>query len=281
MKKGEVYITIGCNKYIIHSEITAMAFPISIQLFSLRDDLERDPRATLTALKEMGYDGIEPYGGKSLYGFTPEEFIHFMNELGLKVPSAHISYETLLSDTDDTLAFHKALGCKYLAIPYMVHEKLPGGSEFDCIAENMSIICEKGKEYGIQICYHNHEKEFEKLDGKYIMEHLLESVPEMKAEYDTAWISVMEQDPVEYIRAHKERCALLHLKDYYREFDIKYKRGELRPVGYGVQNIPGLLDAAKEADVEWIVVEQDDPAFGKTNLECAKMSIEYLKVIQK
>ncbi len=258
-----------------------MAFPVSIQLFSLREDLEKDPKGTLIALKKMGYDGIEPYGGKDLYGFSTEEFIDFINELGLKVPSAHISYETLLADPDDTLAFHKSLGCKYLAMPYMIPEKLPGGEDHDGVFENMQMICEKGKEYGIQICFHNHEGEFKKLDDKFIMEHIMDGVPSLKAEYDTAWIAVMNIDPVAYIRNNADRCALIHLKDYYRKKEVTEGRGELRPVGYGVQNIPHLLDAAEDAGVEWIVVEQDTAAFGKTNLECAKMSIDYLKTIQR
>ncbi len=256
-----------------------MAFPVSIQLFSLRDDLEKDARATLTALKDMGYDGVEPYGGKDLYGFTPEEFIEFMNEIDLKVPSAHISLETLLEDTDGTLAFHKALGCKYLAMPYMLPEKLPGGEKHEGVYEDIQMVCEKAKEYGIQICFHNHETEFHMFEDKYIMEHIMDGVPSLKAEYDTAWIAVMNIDPVEYINANADRCALIHLKDYYRKKEITEGRGELRPVGYGIQRIPHILDAAEAAGVEWIVVEQDTAAFGKTNLECAKMSIDYLRQI--
>ncbi len=256
-----------------------MAFPISIQLFSLRHDLEKDPRAVFTALSEMGYEGIEPYGGKDLYGMTPDEFMALMNELGLKVPSAHISYETLMRDPDDIISFHKALGCKYLAMPYLHPDNLPGGKDHEGTYANISMLCNKAKEYGIQLCFHNHEGEFKKIGDQYIIEHIMNGVPELKAEYDTAWIAVMNQDPVEYIRNNLDRCALIHLKDYYRKADIKEGRGELRPIGYGIQNIPFLLDAAEEAGVEWIVVEQDLPAFGKSNLECAEMSIKYLKTI--
>lgn len=258
-----------------------MVFPVSIQLFSLRDDLEKDPRAILTALKEMGYDGIEPYGGKNLYGFSPEEFIEFMNEIDLKVPSAHISFETLMANPDDTFSFHKSLGCKYLAMPYLNPDKWPGGEDHEGAYEQIQMLCEKGKEYGIQLCFHNHEGEFAKLGEKYIIEHILDGVPDLKAEYDTAWMAVMNVEPVEYIKSHADKCVLIHLKDYYRRKEITEGRGELRPIGYGVQNIPHLLDAAEEAGVEWIVVEQDLAAFGKSNLECAKMSIDYLKQIMK
>ncbi|MBR6649966.1 MAG: sugar phosphate isomerase/epimerase [Clostridia bacterium] len=258
-----------------------MIFPVSIQLFSLRDDLEKDARNTLISLKEMGYDGIEPYGGKDLYGFTQKEFIEFMNSIDLKVPSAHISFETLMADPDDTFSFHKSLGCKYLAMPYLNPAKWPGKEDHEGTYEQIQMLCEKGKEYDIQLCFHNHEGEFAKLDNKYIIEHILDGVPGLKAEYDTAWIAVMNVDPVEYIKENADKCALIHLKDYYRKKEITEGRGELRPIGYGVQNIPHLLDAAEEAGVEWIVVEQDLAAFGKSNLECAKMSIDYLRQIMK
>lgn len=253
---------------------------ISIQLYSLREELEKDARGTLTALKEMGFDGVEPYGGKDLYGFSTDEFISFMNELGLLIPSAHISYETLMEDTDGTLAFHRELGCKYLAIPYLAPEKLPGGEACEGIVDNIQMLCERAKEYDIQLCFHNHEAEFKMLDGKFVMEHLMDGAPSLKAEYDTAWVRVMNVDPVEYIKKNADKCAILHLKDFYRKKEITEGRGEFRPLGYGIQNIPYILDAASEIGVEWLVIEQDEPAFGKTALECAKMSIDYLKTIQ-
>ena len=258
-----------------------MRLPVSIQLFSFRDDLEKDAKAVFTALSEMGYEGIEPYGGKDLYGYTPEEFKALMDELGLKVPGAHISYESLMRDADDVLAFHRDLGCKYLAIPYMLPENLPGCEGYKDVPANLTMLCKKAKEYGITLCYHNHETEFKTVDGKYIMDHFLDDAPLLKAEFDTAWIAVMNVDPTEYILGHMGRVGVIHLKDYYREKEVTEGRGELRPVGYGIQRIPHIIDAAKQAGAEWIVVEQDTASFGLSNLECAKMSIEYLKWINK
>ena len=257
-----------------------MALPVSIQLYSIEDELEKDPRAVLRALSEMGYNGIEPHGGEYLYGLTADEFISLTRELGLSVPSAHISYETLTEKTDATLAFHKSLGCKYLAIPYMFHEKLPGGENHEGVYENMMQICRRAKDFGITLCYHNHEIEFTRLEGKYIMEHLLDNVPEMKAEYDTGWMMSMGEYPPEYLQAHADKCALIHLKDFYRPIGVTEGRPEFRPVGYGVQNIPHIMDAAEKAGAEWLVVEQDDPAFGLSRLETAEMSIKYIRTLQ-
>ena len=54
---------------------------------------------------------------------------------------------------------------------------------------------------------------------------------------------------------------------------------EFRPVGYGLQNFPVILEAAADAGAGWVVVEQDRPSMGKTSMECAQMSREYLKKI--
>ena len=54
---------------------------------------------------------------------------------------------------------------------------------------------------------------------------------------------------------------------------------ELRPVGYGVQKVPEILEAATASGAQWIVVEQDEPSMGKTPMECAAMSREYLKTL--
>ena len=52
---------------------------------------------------------------------------------------------------------------------------------------------------------------------------------------------------------------------------------EFRPVGYGNQDVPSIVAAAEEAGAQWFVVEQDDPSMGRSRLECAEMSIRYLK----
>ena len=54
---------------------------------------------------------------------------------------------------------------------------------------------------------------------------------------------------------------------------------EFRPVGSGVQDFPGIIAAAEKAGAQWVVVEQDDPSMGKTPVECAEMSINYLKTL--
>lgn len=145
--------------------------------------------------------------------------------------------------------------------------------------------------------YHNHDFEFKKLNGEYLLDILYRDVPEdlLKTQIDTCWANVGGEDPAEYLRKYKGRSPLVHLKDFVmpgkkpaklyeligveseQTEDEQDKKFELRPLGYGVQDIPEILKAAAEAGAEWVIVEQDHPSMNKTPMECAKISIDFLK----
>jgi sugar phosphate isomerase/epimerase len=106
-------------------------------------------------------------------------------------------------------------------------------------------------------------------------------------------------DPVQYIQKYAGRVPVLHFKDYYAEGEQEEnpyeligdesskpaeeaaKTFEFRPLGQGVQDVAALLKAGEEAGCKWIVIEQDQPSMGKTPMESIKMSVEYLKKLQK
>jgi sugar phosphate isomerase/epimerase len=99
-------------------------------------------------------------------------------------------------------------------------------------------------------------------------------------------------DPAEYILKYSGRAPVVHLKDFdssgggriKAEYDLigeaKKARATgdfpFRAVGYGIQDIPGIIKAAKKAGAKWLVVEQDLPTPGKTPIECARDSLDYL-----
>ena len=111
---------------------------------------------------------------------------------------------------------------------------------------------------------------------------------------DTCWVNVGGENPSNYIRKYNGRIEIIHLKDFVgsksenmygligtegEEKSAETAKFELRPVGYGVQDFPAILNASKEVGAKWVVVEQDNPSMGKTPIECAEMSINYLKKI--
>lgn len=249
--------------------------PIAIQLYSVRDDLEGDFEGTVRKIKEFGYDGVELCG---FYGKTPLEMKEFLDSLGLKAVCAHVGIAEMRQDMEKVVADYKAVGCEYVALPWLPEEdRLETEKGGETIAD-ISRFCKIANDNGLPLCYHNHEFEFVKMDnGEYALDWLYSRIPDLKVEQDVCWVSASGENPVEYLEKYSNRTPLLHLKDYAgSRIDNNL---ELRPVGYGVQDIKGIVASAEKNNVQWLIVEQDFPSMDKTALECAKLSIDYLKNI--
>lgn len=272
-------------------------FPVALQLYSVRDDVAKDLEGTLRKVKAMGYDGVEFAGP---FDRPASEVKALCDEIGLVPLSAHIAMEILLDDPDDFLAQYKALGCEQMVLPFLSNEYRPGNDKFWEVIGNAKTIGESCKKAGLKFAYHNHDFEFTKIDGEYALDILYSQVPAdlMETQLDTCWVNVGGADPVEYIKKYAGRAFTVHLKDFIGQKAAKMYAllGDanneqkqvsdseafcLRPVGYGKQDFPAILQACEEAGVKWLIVEQDDPSMGKTPLECAEMSINYLKIINK
>lgn len=267
-----------------------MSLPIAVQVYSVRDAATADFYGTLKQIKEMGYDGVEFAG---LYGNKPADVKAICQELGLTPISAHVPYVDMLKDPIGTLSAYKEIGCKYVAVPYLMPEHRPGHPNFPYVVEFIGIIAKAAHELGLTLLYHNHDFEFVTIDGKYALDILYDSVsPDLLAtELDTCWVNVGGEVPSEYIKKYNGRAPVVHLKDFvgdksedmYELIGIDKKAPkrpsnfEFRPVGSGCQDFPSILAAAQAAGAEWVVVELDQATMGLTPIECIKKSIDYLK----
>lgn len=271
-----------------------MKFPVALQVYSVRDFAEKDLEGTFRQIKEMGYDGVELAG---LYGYSYAEVKAAAEKAGLTPISAHVPLADMLADPDGVLAGYASIGCKYVAVPYLPEELRPGTDRFAQTVEDIRMLAGVAKEKGMTMLYHNHDFEFQKIDGEYALDMLYRVIPAdlLQTEIDTCWVNVAGEDPAAYIRKYAGRAPVVHLKDFYMSdrdaesdgpfYELigidKKAEGqsifEFRPVGYGMQDFPEILKAAEEAGSSWVVVEQDQPSMEKNSLECAKMSREYLK----
>ena len=251
-------------------------FPIALQLYSVREQLKEDFIGTLRAVKEMGYDGVELVG---LYGYSAQELKNMFQEIGLIPLAVHAGFPEMAADPDFAAAY-KGLGCDYAIVSYLPPEFRPDSGRFDETIATLKEVIQHVEKSGLKLCYHNHDFEFQKIDDAYGLDILYKEIPDMMAELDSCWIKVAGEDPVKYIRKYAGRQALLHVKDFFGTKSADCRSDfEFRPVGYGVQNFREILLAAEEADVSWLIVEQDAPSLEKSALECAKMSIDYLKTL--
>lgn len=267
-----------------------MKFPIALQLYSVRDALAADFAGVLRQVKEMGYDGVEFAG---LYGHSAEEVRALCAENGLVPVSAHVPFVDMMQDPG-LLSDYAEIGCRFVVIPYLTEEYRPGQPKFAEVIEGAKMLGEKANALGMKLCYHNHDFEFVKVDGEYALDILYREVPAdlLQTQIDTCWVNVGGEDPAAYVRKYAGRAEIVHLKDFAGQksermyaligIDDGKDEGdtgafEFRPLGCGRQNIPAILAACEDAGADWVVVEQDQPSMGKTPLECAKTSIDYLR----
>lgn len=268
-------------------------FPIAVQVYSVRDAAEADFVQCMKELKAMGYDGVELAG---TYGMTAVRIKEILDEVGLTLVSAHVGADLMWDDA--LMADYAATGMKYIAIPWF-HK--PTDSAF--LADNIAKIRELGQRcqsFGLQMGYHNHDFELETVpeDGRCALEAYYEEIPAdiLKTQFDLCWVKVGGKDPIAFLRQFPGRAPTVHIKDYaggktdkmYALIDCDDAEAsqaatefELRPVGYGCQDVVGLLEAAEAVGTEWIIVEQDEPSMGLSRMECARKSIEYIKSVMK
>ena len=273
-----------------------MKLPVAVQLYSVRDEMQADFEGTIKKMKELGYDGVEFAG---LFGKSPSDVRALCEQVGIVPISAHVPYYDMLNDPNKVLADYAEIGCEYVAVPYLTEECRPGTEGFEATVKGIDKIARAAKELGIQLLYHNHDFEFVKLKGEYALDVLYSTIPAdlLQTEIDTCWVNVAGVNPSEYILQYTGRSPVVHLKDF--RMGDKGKAGSLykligidsedefaqedaftfMPVGYGAQNFPEILAACEKAGAKWVVVEQDNPAKGDTELNSVKLSREYLATL--
>ena len=250
--------------------------PIAVQVYSVREEAERDFAGTMKKLGEMGYECVELAG---LYGKSAEEIRDSIKAAGLTAISAHVSYDELAGDLEKTLQDYETIGCRYIVIPWLGEDRRFGAALYEETIKGIPVISEGCKKHGMTLLYHNHDFEFAKTpDGTYALDQLYAEVPAdvLGAEPDTCWIKVGGPDPSEWLKKYSGRCPLVHVKDFRRKADGV----DLLALGEGEQDFPTLVKTAKECGAQWLVIEQDDHPYG-TPMGDMKKSLNYLKELGK
>ena len=270
-------------------------FKIGLQLFSIRDEMEKDMDAALKQVKEIGYDCVEFAG---YFGHSAEEVRAMLDKYELECVSVHQAPQLFVEEGQKAVDYLKTIGAKYCAIPHYPPEKLAGTPEWE---KTVKLFTETGKllkENGIQQLYHNQDFEFSKYEDKFLLDWNYETIPAeyLQPQIDTCWVHYAGYDPAEYLMKYSGRIKVVHLKDFVCEklssgpvYALIGKDGteekkaskedngfDFRPVGYGIQDFPAIIDAAEKAGAEILIVEQDEST-QRPPMEAAKMSREYLK----
>lgn len=254
-----------------------------LALYTLRDDMGTNTKATLQAVSETGYKNIEAAGyedGK-YYGMTPSDFKKMLKEMKLKPISTHQSSITL-ENADQQMADAKAAGFKYFVVPVppmgmfeFNREKMSMGMKGTVpeLAAILTTLGEKAKKAGLKLLYHNHDFEFkENEEGIVPIDYLLENVDPKLVNFqmDLYWVTKAGANPIAYFNKYPGRFKIWHVKDMDAQ-------GRFAPVGQGSINFANILDNKELSGMKYYMVEQDMTFDGLQPMEAIKISHEGLK----
>lgn len=249
---------------------------IGLQLYTIRDAMQRDDNETLRRVAAIGYNYVEGAGyldGK-LYGHSAQTFRAMLDNYGLKMPSGHVSWEAMKAAPEKAAATCKEAGQSFLVIPWWPEDKrtAEGYRELIEILNNAGQVCQR---YGLQLAYHNHDFEFNKMvAGSRPINLLLAEVdPELvQFELDLYWITRAGSDYQEYFKKHAGRFPLWHVKDIDKTPDQFFAA-----VGEGSLDWPAIFSKEKQAGMQYFFVEQDRTVPGKDPFDEITISYNYLK----
>lgn len=241
---------------------------IGLQLYTVRDAMGKDPAATLAKVAELGFNSVEGAtytGSQQFYGMDARTFAKLLKQNGLVMPSSHyrlgeekVNGEemkgTILHDWTRAVDDASAAGAKYMVCAWLSPEERGSLDHYKKIADDLNKAAETCKKHGIQLCYHNHDFEFDKENGQYPYDILLKRADKnlVKMEADLYWLAKAGQDPIALFKKHPGRFPLWHVKD----MDNTPKHN-FTEVGNGVINFKKLFANAHVAGLKYFFVEQD------------------------
>ncbi|MCL1794144.1 MAG: sugar phosphate isomerase/epimerase [Oscillospiraceae bacterium] len=247
---------------------------IGSPLFILREECKKDLMAVLGELSEIGYEGIEFLG---LFGHKPSEIKSRLDSCGLAAIGDHVGFGEFAENTDKVIAEHKEIGCAYITVGAPGPDGLPGGASYPETIDTYERIGETMKAAKMKLLFHNHAGELKyKVKGKTILENIFDDTrPDLlQCEPDLGWIAISGADPAYYLQKYKDRCPVIHFKDY---IPAKTETGFMfRPTGYGAMDNAGLYALSLGCRPDWYIMDHDF-AYGRDPYFDLKISLEYFR----
>lgn len=225
--------------------------PIALQMYTLRDETARDFVGTVRKVAEIGYAGVE-FAGTG--GLGAAELRRLLDDLNLRPAGSHTPLESLEKELNAVLDFNQTIGNEFVVCPWLPESRRQNADAYRALAEALNRIGAACRDRGLQLCYHNHAFEFERFDGRYGLDILLDATDPnlVKAEVDVYWVKKGGLDPAAYLRQYPGRCPLVHLKDMAGD-----EAGSFAEVGEGTLDWPSIFAASETGGARWYIVEQD------------------------
>jgi sugar phosphate isomerase/epimerase len=253
-----------------------LGVPIGCQVFPIREQLMQDFDGTLRQVASIGYRIIEFCSPPSFVtmGFGPianwkaSEILAKINSAGLKVVSCHFQFRELKEHLDERIAFAVDLGLKNMIVATLAIPPTAPMDEWRRAADEVNKFGEATRKAGIQLGFHNHGFEFQKIDGVLIYDELMSRFDRqlVRSQFQVANAFDEGYDPAFYLKKYPGRFLSLHLQDY-----LTSEKKNV-PVGQGSIHWKEVFAAARHSGIQYIFVEMD--------MDALKASYPYLHGLQ-
>jgi sugar phosphate isomerase/epimerase len=226
----------------------AKKIPIGLQVYSVRNEAQKDLAGVIAQVAEMGYDGVEFAG---YYNWPAEKIRKLLDEHKLKCCGTHTGVNEMMGERfAKTVEFNKTIGNKNLIAP----SGMRTGSQEAVVqfAKQMTELAAKAKEQGMRVGYHNHAGEFDAKAGFIAWEVFASnSSKDVILQVDIGHIARAGADPAKYMQMFPGRLTTVHVKDF--------AKGKPDPVvGEGEVDWPAMFKICEGAGgTEWYIIEDE------------------------
>ena len=244
--------------------------PVGLELYSVRDELKKDPEGTVRAVAKMGYQDVEFYAPYFEWSEAQaRQMRKVLDELGIHCYSTH-NDEDFFSDSKIQKArdLNKILGSRYMVLAWS--DPKPNLDAWKKVAESLNNSAEKLAPAGLKVGYHNHDAEWKPLEGKRPIEVIASNTkPSVMLQLDVGTCLEAGADPVAWIKANPGRIRSIHCKDWSPDPNVGYKT----LFGEGKADWKGIFRAAENGGgVEFYLVEQEGSRYPE--METARRCLE-------
>lgn len=248
-------------------------YSFGAQLYTVREFTQtpQDIENTFRKVAAIGYDSAQ---ASAMGPIDAAELARISRETGVKVACTHTPPARLLNDLDAVMREHETFGCRIIGLGGLPNEMRDTPEHLREAAEKFGEAARQVRRNGFTLGYHNHTWEFMPLDGRPILQYLLENTdPEaFQLILDAYWVQHAGVSPVDFLARYGSRVCVLHLKDMAAKPDNSVEFAEL---GEGNMDYGRIIEAGKKAGCRWYMVEQD--VCHRDPFESLAMSYQHVK----
>ncbi len=241
-------------------------WPTGIQLYTVRESLAKDLEETIEKVAEIGYDQVELFGYSSgrYFDRPAVAFYQILRDQGLDITSSHhlsgrtdtAAKGTLTNGWEQAIEDAVSAGQSFMVLAWLHPEERQSLDDYKSLADLLNQAGEACAQAGLQLCYHNHDFEFQLMEGKVPMFTLLDSTDPnlVKMELDLYWVTKAGYKAQDFFSRYPGRTALWHVKDMDDTSEQRFTE-----VGTGVIDFPAIFAEAEKSGVQAFFVEHDQP----------------------